>query len=561
MKPAFRQSPILGIFAAAFFQCLEIAAAAVETPEQGQYFAKKAYEPSPLPTFENTKALLPSPIYDANPGYVAMYWKTWELAFRNFHEPKPGSGFVSQYIDAAFNQCTFQWDSCFMSMFCNTAYPLVPGISSLDNFYAKQHADGEICRELIRDTGKDYKNDINTKGEPFYSTWGYHVGTSGPKKAPIAYRGRPAPAKPSKLTLDAMNHPLFAWAEMEFYRTTGDKTRLALVYPSLVKYYEALREYLRQGNGLYMTDWASMDNAPRNPYLAGGGCGVDISCEMAFFARDMAQMAGLVGHGEDATRFEKDAKELDEIINRLMWDPKRNFYFDLTAKDTRAPVKSAAGFWALIAGVASKEQAAALSAELENPKTFNRLHPVPTLSADEPGYSPLGDYWCGASWSPTTTMVIRGLEKYGYAEQARNIALKDLDVVWQVFEKTGTVWENYAPDFVAPGKRHGGKLVVRDLVGWTGLQPILFLLEYGVGLKPDAPANTLTWDIRSDKRVGCERYRFGGHVVDLLATPAAGGWTLSVKSDGAFRLVVKTGGKEQAFDIRQGEQKLIGNSL
>jgi hypothetical protein len=68
-----------------------------------------------------------------------MYWKTWELAFRNFYEPRPESGFVSQFIDAAFNQNVFLWDSCFLTMFCDYGHPLVPGIGSLDNFYAKQY--------------------------------------------------------------------------------------------------------------------------------------------------------------------------------------------------------------------------------------------------------------------------------------------------------------------------------------------------------------------------------------------------------------------------------------
>jgi len=39
-----------------------------------------------------------------------------------------------------------------MTMFCNYAHPCVPGIGSLDNFYVKQHEDGEICREINRAT-------------------------------------------------------------------------------------------------------------------------------------------------------------------------------------------------------------------------------------------------------------------------------------------------------------------------------------------------------------------------------------------------------------------------
>ena len=63
---------------------------------------------------------------------------------------------MSQFIDAAFNKNIFLSDSCIMSMFCDYAYPLVPGVPSLDNFYARQHEDGEICREISRETGEDY---------------------------------------------------------------------------------------------------------------------------------------------------------------------------------------------------------------------------------------------------------------------------------------------------------------------------------------------------------------------------------------------------------------------
>ena len=36
-------------------------------PVQGRYFAKKEYQPAPLPKFETAKDKLPSPIFDENP--------------------------------------------------------------------------------------------------------------------------------------------------------------------------------------------------------------------------------------------------------------------------------------------------------------------------------------------------------------------------------------------------------------------------------------------------------------------------------------------------------------
>ncbi|RLT20047.1 MAG: hypothetical protein DWI29_04470 [Planctomycetota bacterium] len=152
-----------------------------------------------------------------------MYWKTWELAFRNFHEPQPGSGFVSQFIDAAFNENIFLWDSCFLTMFCNYAHPLVPEIETLDNFYAKQHGDGEICREINRATGKDYAQWVNHKAKDLHSLDPFNWGS----RFDVKYVGRDVPKPAPQLTLDALNHPIFAWAELESVHITGDRSRLA----------------------------------------------------------------------------------------------------------------------------------------------------------------------------------------------------------------------------------------------------------------------------------------------------------------------------------------------
>ncbi len=515
-------------------------------PPQGVYFAKKEYVPKPLPDFAETKARLPNPVYDDNALYVKMYWRTWELAFRNFYEPQPGSGFVSQFIDAAFNKNIFLWDTCFLTMFCNYGHPLVPGIASLDNFYAKQYEDGEICREIDRASGNDFTPWVNEKHRDLFSRWG---------KFSVAYVGRETPQPPPYLTLDALNHPILAWAELESLRVTGDRSRLGLVYEPLVRYYRALQKYLRQGNGLYMTDWASMDNSPRNPYLARGGTAVDTSSQMVLFANNLAEIADLLGKSEEAAALRAESAELTTRINQKMWAPDRKFYFDLTVEGNQAPAKTVAAFWTLLAGVATPEQVDALAAELRNPQSFGRRHRVPTTPADQPGFDPAGGYWRGAVWAPTNTMVIRGLERCGRHELAREIALEHLKVVGEVFQRTGTVWENYAPDEFKPGKP-----AKRDFVGWTGIVPILYLIEYAIGLKPDAPNNRLNWLISSDKRCGCQRFRFNGHTVALIAEPSEthpSAVRITVDSDGSFELCVQRRGRKQVYLIQRGRNDLL----
>ena len=147
-------------------------------------------------------------------------------------------------------------------------------------------------------------------------------------------------------------------------------------------------------------------------------------------------------------------------------------------------------------------------------------------------------------------MVIRGLERYGQQALADELALEHLRTVAEVFQATGTVWENYAPDSAGPGKP-----AKPDFVGWTGIVPILYFIEYAIGLKPDSPNNRLTWVLTATKRCGCERFRFNGHTATLVAEPPAAGSPrvhITVESDGEFQLQVVRGGQPWDKTVRAG---------
>jgi glycogen debranching enzyme len=533
----------------------------------GRYFAKKSYEDEPLLDFAMARRKLPEPICSGRPDYIEGYWKAWEIAYRNAYVPNPASGFVSNFVDAAFNSSIFLWDTVFITMFCNLGHPYIPGIRSLDNFYCKQFDDGEIPREIVRDTGEPFDRWLNWRRKPLHSYFHNHYRYRGLFSIdPPNYEEMHKPdlgrtvEEPPYLTLDALNHPLPAWAELESLRHTGDTGRLKLVWEPLYRYYRALHHHLRNRFGLFVTDWASMDNSPRNRYL---GSGVDISCEMALFARQLTEMAGILaelyereGDGqrvrelrEAQAELAEDARNISAAVNDYMWDPASGFYYDVMEDGQLAPVKTIAAYWALLSGVADEAQAASLVRWLENPAAFARKHRVPTLAADEEGYQPAGGYWQGAVWAPTNTMVVRGLEKYGYHQLARDIAVEHLDRVTQVYRETGTFWENYAADFVAQGDK--GK---PDFVGWSGIGPILFLLEHAIGLKGDALRNVLRWRLNPALgESGCRRYWFNGRTVDLRAVPEGDGFEVTAESDGPLTLRIEYGGREVSVDLMPGK--------
>jgi len=87
----------------------------------------------------------------------------------------------------------------------------------------------------------------------------------------------------------------------------------------------------------------------------------------------------------------------------------------------------------------------------------------------------------------------------------------------------------------------------------------LYFLEYGIGLKPDAPNNRLTWRLASDKRCGCERFRFGGHTVSLIAVPpdaSSQATRVMVRSDGEFDLRIERDGRQWDFRIDEDTREL-----
>src|SRR5262249_44079168 len=118
-------------------------------------FLRMAPDGAPVPSFEEARRALPEPFWAGHAPAIDCYAEAWRLAFAHLRRPEPASGFVARFIDPAFNDCVFMWDSCFMLLFARYGERAFPFSRTLDNFYAKQHPDGFICREIGRALGDD----------------------------------------------------------------------------------------------------------------------------------------------------------------------------------------------------------------------------------------------------------------------------------------------------------------------------------------------------------------------------------------------------------------------
>lgn len=416
---------------------------------------------------------LPKPFWDSHPAVIEGYWRAWDLAFRNCRRAPLETGFITPFIDTAFNDCLFMWDSVFILMFARYGERAFPFQKTLDNFYAKQLPSGFICREIREWNGEDafHYSDPNS---------------TGPNVLP--------------------------WSEWEYFQQFGDRDRLAAVFPPLLAYYHWFRQNRTWPDGTYWsTGWANgMDNQSRvspeaspkwdHDHLSW----IDTTAQAVFAAKLLVQMAAALGREKDVADLRPEIEHLTDHVNAHMWNAEAEFYVDRRRDGRVSDVKSIAGFWPLLAGIAPPERQARLIAHLTDPRTFGRPHPIPSISADNPSYHEYGEYWLGSVWPPTNYMVLRGLTMNGGDELAHELGRRHVEYVTKVYENTHTYWENYAPEHAAPGNH-----ALPDMVGWGGVGPIAVLLEYVLGLRPDFSREVLVWDIRLTEAHGVQDYPFG----------------------------------------------------
>lgn len=475
------------------------------------------------PTFEKAKETLPAPFWKGNEDAIEMYWKAWGIGIKNIRKPSEESGFVSTYIDTAYNGNIFMWDSAFITMFARYGSRLFPFQQTLDNFYAKQHLDGFICREIKGDSGQDC----------FHR---YDPVSTGPNIIP--------------------------WSELEYYKQFGDWDRVNKIFPALAAYSRWLRLNRTWRDGSYWTSgWGTgMDNQPRVPkkynmiYSHGHMVWLDACLQQLMVDRILLQFGFALERWQEIEDIEDEIGFLSKYISENLWDEKSGFLYDLHADGSLGTLKSIGAYWALHVDILEKPQLDKLVEHLKDPNTFNRKFPVPSLSADHEKYQDDGRYWQGGVWAPANFMVIKGLQKNDYHDLAFDIAKRHHDQILEVFKNTGTFWEYYAPESANPG------LLARpDFVGWTGLPPISVLIEVLFGINSDIGKKTIDWNVNLLEEHGIDRYPIGEEGMlsfKCLARQSKGERPkLEINSNIPLKLQLSWAGEKDELDITVGLNK------
>ena len=286
--------------------------------------------------------------------------------------------------------------------------------------------------------------------------------------------------------------PLAAWAVWEIYKQTKDVSFIKEFYPKLKKYHswwykdrdhdqDGLCEFGSTDGTLIAGKWESgMDNAVRfdNSKILKNADhafsidqeSVDLNSFLYAEKNYLAKMTKVLKLAGEEKNWNEQSGKLKKQIQTQFWDDSSGWFYD-TSIDGKDLIKEMGceGFLPLWAEVASIEQAKSIKNNLLNPRTFNTFVPLPTLAANQPKFKPDNGYWRGPIWLDQSYFGIKGLEKYGYQNEANQLAHKLIHNAEGALEKGKSIRENYHPIT--------GKGLECENFSWSAAHYLMLLLK------------------------------------------------------------------------------------
>lgn len=294
-----------------------------------------------------------------------------------------------------------------------------------------------------------------------------------PNGSQMYYLSRSQPPFLSSFVFDVYNayHLDKSWLKekmavvKEEYKTVWMGTRkpnARQVYRGLSRYYDFnyLHDIAETESGWDMT--------PRFNRHALNYLPCDLNALLYKYETDFAQAARILGDTNEAKEWDKAAEARKRTMNELMWDQGRGLYFDFNyVKERRGNISSLAAYYPLWAGLVDGRQAQELVKALRRFEQKGGLATTDSLPITQyvPGSMPT--QWAYPNgWAPLQYLVVKGLQRYGYNEDARRIAMKWLRNNLNWFNEHNEFLEKY--NVVAPEKPPAkGVYPSQTGFGWT----------------------------------------------------------------------------------------------
>ena len=271
-----------------------------------------------------------------------------------------------------------------------------------------------------------------------------------------------------------VHKPVLAQHVAFICKYTEDLEWLKEIYPKLDRFARYYEENAKHESGLFyfFDDFAiGVDNDPATFYRPdNSSASIYLNSLMYVELGAMSRLAALIGNDERAEYYACRQRELKDAINLHCYDEKDGMYYscdiNLRPIDPNVLLHSGAprhystliqrlGCWSsflpLWAGIPTEEQAERMVREnLLDEKAFWAPYGVRTLSKYEKMYRIVGtcnpSSWQGGVWILSNYFVYKGLLKYGFVKEGKELAEKTVALLNKDFLKNGAFHEYYDPE-------------------------------------------------------------------------------------------------------------------
>lgn len=253
-----------------------------------------------------------------------------------------------------------------------------------------------------------------------------------------------------------------ATAESEYLQvwTNSMHPNAHQVYQGLSRYYDINRE---DNLAEAASGW---DMTPRFENKCLDYLPVDLNALLYKYEKDFETVNSLLGRPMDAAMWAKRAYRRKVRMNKLMWDEEAGFFFDYNyITGQRSPIWSLAAYFPLWAGMVSDEQAERL---VQNLKKFQFKGGLATTSKESVASTPArGLQWeYPNGWAPLQWVVVQGLVKYGFRDEADLVVRTWLRSNVMMFKQHQMLYEKYNVVDIA-AKPKDGLYPSQEGFGWT----------------------------------------------------------------------------------------------
>lgn len=172
---------------------------------------------------------------------------------------------------------------------------------------------------------------------------------------------------------------------------------------------------------------------------------IDLNSLLYKYEVDFANITQLLGDKNASEMWQSRCQVRQQITHKLLWSELRHFYFDYNYINGKlGSVWSLAAYNTLWSGLAYEQNGRWLSKQLRRFEGQGGLSTTSKKLIDFNIFGSVNTQWDYPNgWAPLHYFAIEGLEKYGYQQQADNLAYKWLKTNLDWFEKYGEFQEKY----------------------------------------------------------------------------------------------------------------------